>query len=84
MYDSAEEGSSVTIRSNPYVRSGCEFLGWNTSPSGSGTSYTPGETIALYSNIVVYAQWSCGGSTTEVTLSYDRGDCSSGSGSVSS
>lgn len=34
------------------------FAGWNTMADGSGTSYQPGETIPLESDVTLYAQWS--------------------------
>ena len=40
------------------------FMGWNTKPDGTGTSYAPGSTFALSDNITLYAQWSGGNFTT--------------------
>lgn len=40
--------------SNP----GYTFVGWNTSPDGSGTAYAPGATYTFVSNQTLYAQWS--------------------------
>lgn len=34
------------------------FIGWNTKENGSGTHYSPGETIDGSSNITLYAQYS--------------------------
>ncbi|MCD7988417.1 MAG: InlB B-repeat-containing protein [Klebsiella quasipneumoniae] len=33
------------------------FIGWNTAPDGSGTSYQPGDVIILTEDITLYAQW---------------------------
>ena len=35
-----EAGVSQAITANTFTRSGYYFVGWNTSPDGSGTSYT--------------------------------------------
>lgn len=53
-YNSGEE---ATILENPYV-SNKEFLGWNTSPNGDGTSYKAGDVITPDNEgVVLYAQW---------------------------
>ena len=39
------------------VRSGYRFSGWNTAADGSGTGYDFGDSFAITSNIVLYAQW---------------------------
>ena len=36
---------------------GLKFLGWNTSPDGTGTSYTAGGVFELNVGLVLYAQW---------------------------
>ena len=50
-------GSSITLPSNTFTRSGYEFVGWNTNSYGTGTSYTDGQTITPLGNISLYAQW---------------------------
>lgn len=40
-----------------FIRSGFRFLGWNTAPDGSGTTYTIGQEVELTSDITLYAQW---------------------------
>lgn len=43
-----------------FSRSGYNFVGWNTSPNGSGTAYSVGSGVSLsYSSpsITLYAQW---------------------------
>lgn len=37
---------------------GYRFIGWNTKPDGTGTSYTNGNDMSLDSDITLYAQWS--------------------------
>ncbi|EHJ52623.1 YSIRK signal domain/LPXTG anchor domain surface protein [Streptococcus macacae] len=44
-------GSSLTYDNK-------QFIGWNTRADGRGTSYRPGQTIALKEDTVLYAQWS--------------------------
>lgn len=39
---------------------GKTFIGWNTEPKGTGTTYKPGDAISWYPNkpdIILYAQW---------------------------
>ena len=50
-------GSSITLPSNTFTRSGYEFVGWNTNSYGTGASYTDGQTITPLGNISLYAQW---------------------------
>ena len=33
------------------------FAGWNTSANGNGTTYTPGNTFSIVSNVTLYAVW---------------------------
>lgn len=47
----------VTIRQNPYTRSGYTFTGWNTTSSGTGIRYSPGDSFNLTDPINLYAQW---------------------------
>lgn len=49
---------SITIRENGFVKDGYVFAGWNTSPSGTGTSYNVGESYVLNKSVYLYAQWS--------------------------
>ena len=52
-----EIGVSQTLATNKFTRSGYFFIGWNTVPDASGTSYTDGQKITLTENIILYAQW---------------------------
>ena len=60
-YSPYVSGSSVTILgnsgSNLLAKTGFTFAGWNTSPDGSGTSYSQGNTFTITSNIILYARW---------------------------
>lgn len=53
-------GTSITIADNTgsLVKSGCVFVGWNTSADGSGTFYLPGSSLSLSAaSATLYAQW---------------------------
>lgn len=55
---SGEAGSSVTLPSaSSVVRSGYTLKSWNTTASGTGTSYSPGQSLNLTSTLTLYAQW---------------------------
>ncbi len=53
------------------VRFGCDFVGWNTEPDGSGTDYAPGQEINLTDNLYLYAKWEA---KEPVTLTYIYND----------
>ena len=47
-----------TITDNTFTApSGKTFDKWNTAQDGKGTSFAPGDTIKINSNVVLYAQW---------------------------
>jgi uncharacterized repeat protein (TIGR02059 family)/uncharacterized repeat protein (TIGR02543 family) len=56
-------GASVTVLGNTgglvrEAESGYTFIGWNTSPDGSGISYSPGDTFTMESaDVTLFAQW---------------------------
>jgi uncharacterized repeat protein (TIGR02543 family) len=55
---SGATGSSVTLPSaSSAVRPGYTLTSWNTSANGSGTSYSPGQSLNLTSTLTLYAQW---------------------------
>ena len=49
--------ATVNLDPNPFSRSGYGFTGWNTKADGSGTSYSDGQSVTFYSDLVLYAQW---------------------------
>jgi len=59
------------LRANSFVRSGYTFAGWNTSPDGTGTSYTERQTITISNDTKLYAQWQ--GNTYTLTFNPDGG-----------
>jgi hypothetical protein len=52
-------GSTVTVLGNSgsLAKTGYSFNGWNTAANGSGTTYSAGNTFAISSNTILYAQW---------------------------
>lgn len=53
-------GSSVTLRTNTgnLAKTDYTFVGWNTNASGTGTTYSAGQTISMPLNsISLYAKW---------------------------
>lgn len=65
-------GTSASVGTSTFTRTGYNFTGWNTKADGSGTSYSNGQAITLTGNITLYAQWSI----KMFTLTYNakRGD----------
>ena len=62
----AEEGTSVSVKNNGFTRPGYTFQGWATSPSG-GVSYNPGDPYRLTGDATLYAVWQ----RNQNTLHYD-------------
>ena len=56
--------SSAALTPNTFTRSGFSFSGWNTDPNGNGTPYADGVTYSFASNLMLYAQWTQGSTTT--------------------
>lgn len=48
---------TFTVSNTTPTRTGFEFVSWNTSADGSGTSKTGGQTISVSSSTTLYAQW---------------------------
>ena len=48
---------AFTLPTCTFKRDGYEFIGWNTQPDGTGTSYSENAEIKLDKNIKLYAQW---------------------------
>lgn len=51
------ETGKVALNANTYTKEGYDFVGWNTAPDGSGTSFPDKQPVSLSSNITLYAQW---------------------------
>jgi uncharacterized repeat protein (TIGR02543 family) len=51
-------GSTITLPdSSGFILAGFLISKWNTSPKGTGTSYSFGQALRLTGSIVLYAQW---------------------------
>jgi len=48
---------NTALRANTFTRSGFTFAGWNTTISGTGTSYADGATFNFTTPTTLYAQW---------------------------
>jgi uncharacterized repeat protein (TIGR02543 family) len=57
---------TVSLNSGNYARVGYDFMGWNTQPNGSGTTYTPGVTTT-YGDINLWPMWE----RTELTVTFN-------------
>ncbi len=51
------EGEAQALTRNAFTYDGYTFSGWNTVQSGSGASYTDGQTITTTADLTLYAQW---------------------------
>lgn len=67
-----DDGESVAIKANNFARSGYSFVNWNTSPDGSGTSYSPGAKYSGSATINLYAQWKINFSASGWASAYSR------------
>jgi uncharacterized repeat protein (TIGR02543 family) len=75
---SGEAGTTVTLpASTSLTNSGSTLTSWNTAANGSGTSYAPGQSLALSTSLTLYAQWTA---TSKVVVSFSA---NGGSGSLS-
>jgi len=60
-------GSNTTLPDGSgFSRTDFDFLGWNTSSSGSGTTYSAGTSYTVTSNITLYAKWIYNGIGCEI------------------
>ncbi len=51
------KGETLRLLENIFTKENCNFYGWNTSPTGSGISYTTGTTLTVNENLELYAMW---------------------------
>ncbi|MBO5096596.1 MAG: InlB B-repeat-containing protein [Bacilli bacterium] len=49
--------TSTKLSKNPFTKIGHNFSKWNTSPDGTGTSYTDEQEISISEDLVLYAMW---------------------------
>ena len=65
-----KSGDEVTVRANSgnLVRTGWNYMGWNTSADGSGANYEGGETFTIgVTDQILYAHWWSSPPTTAPT-----------------
>ena len=67
--------ASVPGNTGNLTRTGYSFVGWNTSPTGVGTSYLPGSTITPIVDTPLFAQWA---TVASYTITYDANGATSG------
>jgi uncharacterized repeat protein (TIGR02543 family) len=64
-----QQGQTVTVLGNTgnLVQTYYSFVGWNTQASGSGTTYTQGQTFTMgAANVTLYAMWTKNNTTYTV------------------
>ena len=68
---------SATVPGNTgaMVRTGYEFVGWNTNAQGTGVTYLPGSTITPVVDTPLFAKWA---SLTSYTITYNANQATSG------
>ncbi|MDP4804496.1 MAG: InlB B-repeat-containing protein [Candidatus Nanopelagicales bacterium] len=49
--------TTATVGTGSLVKGGFDFAGWNSNSTGSGTDYATGSSIALTSNLTLFAKW---------------------------
>jgi uncharacterized repeat protein (TIGR02059 family)/uncharacterized repeat protein (TIGR02543 family) len=72
-------GTSVTLATNSgsLTRTGFTFAGWNTTASGSGTTYAVGASYTIAGAITLYAKWTS-------VITFNNNSSTSGAPSVTS
>lgn len=56
-YDASSNTAATVASSSGMSNNGSTFIGWNTVPDGSGTSYPVGSAYYTAANVTLYAQW---------------------------
>ena len=67
--------ATLPTNSGNLVRAGYSFVGWNTLPSGLGTSYSTGATFSPIADTILYAQWTA---LPTYTITYNANGATSG------
>lgn len=64
------KNTEYTIKQCPWSQDGYEFVGWNTSPNGSGTSYSVGYVVGsgFSGDVDLYAQWTKNSTPHKLTV----------------
>lgn len=50
--------TTISLPANGFTKTGYNFVGWNTNSAGTGTTYQPGASYTITSNVTLYAMWS--------------------------
>ena len=50
-------GTSASLTTNAFTRTGYNFYGWNTAANGSGTNFTNDELVKFTGSVTLFAQW---------------------------
>ena len=53
-------GTAKALTANAFTRTGYTFAGWTTASNGTGTAYTNSQSVTLYADVTLYAQWTAG------------------------
>jgi uncharacterized repeat protein (TIGR02543 family) len=70
---SIEQGASANLTSNSFTKTGNSFASWNTTPSGTGSSFTDASSYTMGSgDLTLYAQWTVNAYT--ITFNTNTGD----------
>jgi uncharacterized repeat protein (TIGR02543 family) len=72
-HDYTSDATATALAQGAITNEGYTFGGWNTQADGGGTSYGPGEIIAVLSDTALYAVWTAIGDTDNVTYSANGG-----------
>ncbi len=73
-------GIAMALSANTFTRDGYIFDGWNTSPDGSGSAYTDGQSVSFDGDTDLYAQWT--GYVNTVTFDKNGGDTDASPSSI--
>ena len=52
------ENTATELTKNTFLKTGYEFVAWNTIPDGSGDEYSDGAQVVFAADATLYAQWS--------------------------
>jgi uncharacterized repeat protein (TIGR02543 family) len=77
--ETAASETAVTLPGEgALVFSGKIFTGWSLSPSGAGTTYTPGYSFTVTGNQTFYARWVNAGEVQQYTVTFNANGAASG------
>ncbi len=74
--------NATVLDKGDLVKEGFTFVGWNTSPYGTGTSYKAGDSIAMTEDVMLYAVWHKNLDPKSLYVTYDANGADSGTAPV--